>query len=515
MEQQSIKIPRKKDSKFIKKIKQKIYSWHRILGIITLIPVIFWCLSGVMHPFMAHFFKPEIPNERLKAIPVSQEKMPLSLQTVLNQNKITEIKNFQIVSFNNATFYQVKTVDDKLHYYNAASGLDLQNGDQLYAEWLSRYFLEDNQSKVVSTELLTHFDNQYKYVNRYLPVYKLTFDRPDGMEIYVETASSKLATYNPKSRQFFIWFFDMFHNWSFMDLITNNTIRVWVMFALLSIIILSALSGIIIYGLFWNQFKKQPKSNENQGKIRRNHRKIGLITSLVTILFAFSGAYHALTKLEPNVLSKMVYEPIISVSSIAFPSNQLAINWKKYKNCSIVKMNDEVYFQIQLAKGKKEIETLFIDAKDGKITKNKQIEYAQFLAEIFSEKYNKGNSCCEMDDAKCVLATDITDKKPVETKILTDFEKREYGFVNKRLPVVKLAYDTPEKTTYYIETSSSHLGAVITNANRYEGYSFAILHKFLFMDWAGKGIRDFVNVFAALGLLTVSILGLIIFLKRK
>jgi hypothetical protein len=211
----------------------------------------------------------------------------------------------------------------------------------------------------------------------------------------------------------------------------------------------------------------------------------------------------------------MVYEPVISVSTIAFPSNQLAINWKKYKNCSIVKMNDEVYFQIQLAKGKKEIETLFIDAKDGKIAKNKQIAYAQFLAEIFSEKYNTGNSCCEMDDTKCTLATDITDKKPVETKILTDFEKREYGFVNKRLPVVKLAYDTPQKTTYYIETSSSHLGAVITNANRYEGYSFAILHKFLFLDWAGKGIRDFVNVFAALGLLTVSLLGLLIFLKRN
>jgi hypothetical protein len=34
----------------------------------------------------------------------------------------------------------------------------------------------------------------------------------------------------------------------------------------------------------------------------------------------------------------------------------------------------------------------------------------------------------------------------VETKIITEFESQEYGFVNKRLPVVKLAYDTPEET---------------------------------------------------------------------
>jgi hypothetical protein len=81
--------------------------------------------------------------------------------------------------------------------------------------------------------------------------------------------------------------------------------------------------------------------------------------------------------------------------------------------------------------------------------------------------------------------------------------------------VVKLAYDTPEKATYYIEPSSSHLAAVITNSERFEGYSFAIFHKFLFMDWAGKGIRDLVTVIAAMGLLTVCILGLLLFLKNN
>ena len=43
-----------------------MYKWHRTLGIITLIPVIFWTLSGLMHPFMAHFFKPQIANEKLE-----------------------------------------------------------------------------------------------------------------------------------------------------------------------------------------------------------------------------------------------------------------------------------------------------------------------------------------------------------------------------------------------------------------------------------------------------------------
>jgi hypothetical protein len=44
----------------------------------------------------------------------------------------------------------------------------------------------------------------------------------------------------------------------------------------------------------------------------------------------------------------------------------------------------------------------------------------------------------------------------VETKIITEFESQGYGFVNKRLPVLKLAYDTPE-TLLIIETATSRL----------------------------------------------------------
>ena len=88
------KIPKKRDSKWVKKLKQKIYTWHRIIGIITVIPVIFWCLSGVMHPFMAHFFKPTITNERLEQTTIAPADIPLSIQTVLEKNNLKQIKNF-------------------------------------------------------------------------------------------------------------------------------------------------------------------------------------------------------------------------------------------------------------------------------------------------------------------------------------------------------------------------------------------------------------------------------------
>ncbi|MEN9909478.1 MAG: hypothetical protein RLZZ540_2627 [Bacteroidota bacterium] len=526
---------KKKDSKFVKKIKQNMYQWHRTIGIITIIPVIFWTLSGLMHPFMAHFFKPEIAHEKLEINTVNQNQLLLSIQEVLEKNDIQQFKNFRIVSFNNATFYQVKNSIGDLLYFDASNGKELQNGDKIYAEWLSRYFLDDQKNSVKNSEIITEFDNQYKYVNRYLPVYKVTLDRPDTMEVYVETSSSKLATYNPTSRQFFIWFFDVFHNWSFIDAISNNSIRIITMIFLLSIIGFSAISGIVIYGFLWKQFKKSDDLEPKKG-IRKFHRQIGIWISFFTLTFAFSGAYHATTKWNPYTLDQMVYEPTFKTKKIGLANNKLDLDWNRFQNVSIISFNDSTYYRCQLEEkatgkfkkpksdsnskwNKKDIpktEVVYINATTNKIAPNLDLQYAEFLAYYFTDGAPKA-PCCEMMSPEIPeeSETSLENVKLLESKVIINFENREYGFVNKRLPVVKLAYDTPEKTTYFIETATSRLAAIVKSSDMVEGYSFAILHKFLFMDWAGKNIRDLTMVLAALSILVVSVLGLILFLKKK
>ncbi|GEM_PF-432804 len=527
------KTSKNKDSKFIKRIKQHMYKWHRVIGLITIVPVIFWTLSGLTHPFMAHFFKPEIAHDKLENQVIDKSQLHFSIQEVLKQNELTQFKNFRIVTFNNKTYYQLKTIFGELWYFDASTAKKLENGDQIYAEWLSRYFLEDQKSPVKQSEVVTEFTSQYKYVNRYLPVYKLTFDRPDAMEIYVETSSSKLATYNPTSRQAFIWFFDTFHNWSFIDAITNNSIRIITMIFLLTIIGFSALSGILIYGLLWKQFKKTDNLQPKKG-LRKYHRQIGIWISLFTLTFAFSGAYHATTKWSPYTLSQMVYEPTFKTSDIAKVANtDLNLDWNRFQNIGIIMFNDTIYYRCQLTEKKKgrfkiaesdskwkkkddsNSEIVYINASTNQIVPRLDLEYAEFLAYYFTGGAPK-LACCEIDMGSYEEEeVNLENVKLLESKVLTDFESREYGFVNKRLPVVKLAYDTPEKTTYFIETSTSRLAAVIKNSDKVEGYSFAFLHKFLFMDWAGKNIRDLSTVLAAMSILIVSILGFILFLKKK
>ena len=499
-----------KDSKIIKKIKQNIYKWHRTLGIITLVPVIFWTLSGIMHPLMAHFLKPEIAHEKLDIAPINKSQIKLSVQEILKINKLDVYKNFRIVSFQNKTYYQIKNIFGDYQYFDASTATELKNGDQKYAEYLSRYFLDDYKSKVSKIDVITEFTSQYKYINRYLPVYKLTFNRDDAMEIYVETSSSKLATYNPKSRQIFIWVFDMFHNWAFIDAISNNYIRISVMLLFLSIILFSAISGIVISGFMWKKFKKVTPNN-SEGFLRRNHRKIGIIVSFLTLTFAFSGGYHATQKWKPAFLPKMIYEPLIKVSDLPISSTKFNIDYSQLTNISVIKFKKNCYFQCSIFDEETENKTNnYIHAISNK-QENIEIEYAKFLATKFSKMLlNPEKGCCEMDENQSSNNLELK-----SSSILTDFDKREYGFVNKRLPVVKLEYKTNDDSTFYIETATSRLAAVVNSSNRLEGCSFAIFHKFLLMEWAGKNVRDFINVFAALGVLVVSVLGLILFVKKE
>ena len=504
---------RTKDSKFKKRLKQNIYKYHKYLAFFTIIPVIFWSLSGIMHPMMSHFFKPEIAKEYLENQKIDTSKINFTLKEALIKNKVESIKNFRIVSFKNKQYYQVKNNQNELFYFDTSSADSLKNGDNLYAEWLSRYFLNDSINKVSSNIILTEFDNQYKYINRYLPVHKISFNRNDDMEIYVETSSSKLATFNPKSRQVFIWFFDTFHNFSFIEKISNEYIRIILVGISLFIILCSAISGLVIYGLFWKQFKKV-NTTTSELKARKNHRKFGLLFSFFTFAFVLSGLFHVIKKWEPNTITSLVYEPIFETKNIDFDIKKLNLNWNEEVNLSLVYFKNKTYVRSAIKKLKKEVnkevkskpktsyEVSFHNLNQFNKDEDLDTKYAQYLVEKLNEKHHF------LDNNLLI------ESNQKEVAILNDFDKREYGFVNKRLPVIKIGYHTSENNTFFIETNTSRIAAKVNNYDRAEGYTFALLHKFLYLEWAGKPIRDFVTVLTALSILVVSILGLLI-LKRK
>lgn len=516
-------------------VKRNMYSWHRVLGIITIIPVIFWTCSGLSHPIIAHWFKLQIAHEYIKPKAIHSEQVKLSVNEVLQKNGINLFRNFRLVDFQGKTFYQVKDRKNQLQYFSAADGVKLVDGERLYATYLSRYFLGDSTSKIVSVTQITNFTDEYKYINRLLPVWKVSFDRKDQMDVYVETSQSRLANYNDTNRKVFLWVFSNLHSYEFIAKITNNTARYVLILLLASIVIFSTLSGLLIYGFLWNKFKK-PVTGQKVGFLRKYHRSIGIWTSLVTLTFMGSGFYHATHKFTPDDRINYVFEPEVKARDLVVASTALPVNWEQVSNISLARFNDKTYYQVYLVKKENDswkkqqvakAETMFgekakktkpdiacYDAANGQLLPEGIMEYSYSLVKHFvAQGAADGEAaCCEM------MANAAADESaPLiisSSDYLTKFDN-DYGFVNKRLPVVKIALSTPQHLTYYVETATGRLAAKVQDSDRREGLSFAVFHKFLLVDFAGKNFRDFLTAFSAFGVLVVSVLGLILFIKTK
>lgn len=502
-------------------LNRNLYRWHRIIGLVTVVPVIFWTLSGLMHPFMSHWFKPSIPHEKLAVRPLDKAALAMPIERVLTLNGIPRFRSFRVVAFGGVTYYQLTTGAGAVQYYRADNGLPAPaSTDRAYAEWMTRYFLADSTSSVRAAEVVTQFGGSYKYVNRLLPVWRIELNRPDGTEVFADTRQSRMATFNNGGRKAFIAVFDLFHNWAWVErLSSSNTVRVLVMSGFLSVILLSTLSGLLVYGLFWQRFRQPRSAADSVGWLRKYHRQIGLAVALVTFTFAGSGLYHVLGKLRPDDRMRFVATPLIETRQLATASLGLPVDWANVTDLSVVKLADKVYYQV-FSQGPRGIETSYYDAATGALLPHGTEAYGRHLGQVFWRQTQAGpaalpDCCTDMGgSADEPAAAEAGVPALLSTSVLASFD-REYGFVNKRLPVVKLTYATPTHTAFYVEPATGRLAARIDDADRREGFTFAVLHKYFLLDWAGKNIRDGVMMLAAAGVLAVSLFGLVLFLKVK
>lgn len=472
--------------------KRKFYKWHRIIGLTALVPVICWTLSGLSHPFMSNWFRPFIPVEVYKQPAQSEIKPALSIQQVLEQNHIAQLRNFSLVSFNRTPYYQIIGADSSYNYYSALTGRILPGGDQLYAIYLARYFTQDSTSAIKSIGLQKMFDGQYQPINHLLPVWKVSLNRPDGMDVYVETAQSRMGTFNNHLRKNFLWIFEQFHTWQFLADIGGNTFRLSVMLVLVSCMFLAMLSGLIVYGLFWKNFKSVTEKRRQKGEpdrriIHRYHRQIGLTISFILFMFLVSGVFHIIIQLQNTQPPKADFGQIVNRNELTVSNLQLPVADSLIKRVGLAKFNSRTYYQV--TNKKKQI--VYIDAATCTELPNGDEQFARFLSNYYGDGKTAG--------------------LPKISRI-GQFDN-EYGFINKRLPVQKIAY--PNGENWYIETTSAKLATKVAGIDRVEGLSFIFLHKFFWMTWAGKDIRDIVSMLAALTVLVTSLLGFTSFIKNK
>ncbi|MBN9383953.1 MAG: PepSY domain-containing protein [Chitinophagaceae bacterium] len=530
-------------------MRKKIYQLHRRLSIIIAIPVLLWAISGFMHPIMTNI-RPAIATQGILSVPVDPTRIHISLADALRKHHIDSCLNFRLVHIDTNWFYQVQLAGAGGNavpgsagapiYISCTNGNVLTAGDWLYAQYLARQFLEGPMegmrakpgevrvipvslagsgthdccgaatetvlnpvkgAKVTNVSMVHAYDKEYKSINRLLPVYRVSFDRPDGIRVYVETTQDRFSFAMDNRRAVFDEIFRIFHTWGWLDFLGKGRLAVEMLVALTALF--TTVLGIYIFFT-----TRGPRVARNgMVKARRNHRYTAIVAALFTLMWTFSGSFHAFSKLRDDARDEYFVAAHFASDVTGFDLTRLqGVCPRPVTNISLVGMDGAAYWRVTMLPEKTATHkdlmkdrgavlspVAYVRTTDYSVIADGDKHYAAWMATQFSRR----------------PAGEIRSVSPV-----TAFGD-EYNFTDKRLPVWKVSYDAGGHERWYVETCSGRLSSKVDDRMVVEGYSFSVFHKHHFMDWGGKTARDASTMFWVLMQVILVMIGLILWFRRK
>ncbi len=345
-------------------------------------------------------------------------------------------------------------------YLDAADGAPVDDGDARYAVALARHYSGQLHGAVKRVRLVTRFDDDYLPGNRLIPVYRVDFDRPDGLRAYVETSPPRLARLTDDGTARLGRLFRVLHDWSFLE--QAQALRVGLLSLLLAATLASAVSGLWMYGFLW----RRGTLDRRRRPLQRWHRVVGLIVSVSALGFAASAQWRLLADDPPAAPVRAAHLPPLAadLSWLRLPE---ALRQGLWDSVELGGLDAVPYYRV-MAAGHHGRAARTLDAATGTQDDDAERRHALRLAARFSG----------LDEARLREAVPVT-----------RFDG-EYRFSQRRLPVWRVASDVPGAATWYVEPTSGVLAAAVGRWQRLEGWSFGHLHMFHWLDFAGRNVRD-------------------------
>jgi len=453
------------------------YKLHRKLALFLAIPVILWALSGLLHPMMANWLRPEIAHKFLppKSLHVSDKCLPPSVAF----SDLPELHQFKLVQINGALRYLGITPDQELHYRDPIDGAPLPDAANAHAEDLARAYADDTSSKLLKITKLTEFSSTYGTINRLLPAFRVKLDRPDGLEVVVDPRTGRLASFDTPSKRLFSRLFSWFHTWSFLGK-PDSYLRITLVLLVSILSLLTAVSGLV--SLIKLKRKKKSGDQRTMTKVRSLHRYAGGFSAIFFFMFGLSGIFH--------VFAKYWYDDSPQwVSSQKIPSaaldKKLSLIKLPIQKLSLAVIDEQAYYRI-ISGSKNGAKTSLISTQNGSELQVGDKLFAEHLAREFSGYSEKSQKASEF---------------------ITKFRK-DYGFIFKRLPVWRVSFEDQDYWQYTVDTSDAHMSMRTNALGLAETLSFINLHKFHFLDFAGRNTRDIATAIAVCMLILTATLGL-------
>ena len=226
-------------------IRKKSFQWHLLFAWVAGLALLAFCISGITHPILSwtgpqsSAFMP--PRAVIKAEHVNQ------IKGILKQHNIEQAIVVKLIPSERGVVLQVTEHNDQARrYFDLNSFDELLNYDRQQAEWLARYYALGGDTSVAVKEITfqTEFDSSYPWVNRLLPVYKVSFDNGEDLSTYVYTEINALAGLSNDYKTTMQSIFRNLHTWSWLNQFDNA--RIIIMALLLISIIAMTITGIAL-----------------------------------------------------------------------------------------------------------------------------------------------------------------------------------------------------------------------------------------------------------------------------
>ncbi len=424
---------------------------HRALAWIAAVTAVVWASSGAIHPLIVAIgpkpvaFQPPRVAFEAAALPAPNK--------LLAAAGITEASQLRYVAVDGRAALQVQPAGQAERqgerqgeriYLDALTGNAIADADRARAVALARHYSGEQTATVLDTRLVEHFDRDYPWINRLLPVWAVAFEGRAGTVVYVDTGGDRLGTMSGSSKRYWQGLFQTLHTLSFIEVPYLRPAAVGLMVGLFFATTVFGAALLLKRG--------------GLQRSRRFHRRLATVAVLPALLFPATGLFKLATDQLPGTTPPQ--PPAISTAQLsALPFN--ADDGALIEAVAVPVFGGAPVWRVVARRG--EALNLWLTEADGTAIAGDDETLARRLA--------SGAFGVE-------VSTPAT--------LISAFD-RDYGFANKRLPVWRAG--GPAGQTWYFETRSglvaAQLGGPYAALKESQGLLFNLLHKGHFLDPLG------------------------------
>ncbi|WP_291810447.1 hypothetical protein [Limnobacter sp.] len=464
-------------------MKISVLKLHRTLALFGFAAMLLWGASGLLHPWLTTFGVQQAvfaPPQR--ALNLNQA---LPFQQLLRQTGIEKAQSVRLAVGESANLLQVtESQFAPRRYFDLNTGLELPNHDPVYAAFLARYYLNAPYAEIAKVERIETFSNDYPSVNRLLPVYRVQFDRPDGLNAYVYTETASLAAVSDNTKHRVQTAFQWLHTWSWMPK-AAETPRVLLIAMLVGVLFTMACSGLAMLVLI----RRKVRAAGAKGW----HRIAGYALVVPVLMFSFSGVYHVVQHGWPEGQSKLAMRPAIQLQNLDFAIHS---SWAEITRdlqvtglSLVANQNGELLYRLALPNPKNGLPDNAQAIRTARFDGVQPTGPAVYLNAKTGILWQDGDR--EMAHQLAQLHTGLPREAVQQVSLVTRFGG-DYDFRNKRLPVWKFEYGAPLNASVFVDTATGVLADITLNSAKPEIWSFSMLHKWSFLGGLGRNVQNIV-----------------------